>query len=510
MSSKFAWGYVEIDMCRRCLNPAHLFVYSGLPSENRESPKCEKCIVYEIERLVHFNNFTEEYRSSLQHDSLNPPSQQPEVFSIIVDTPTCDACETIEGTGMFRFVEAEIYTDTPDEFRTITVHARCANNCPDCERTLASPKNRHYASHWRISHEYFFTFHRCDGEDRCAPCTDKYKAETGGEGEFFWCHSCDSDWNHRYASSYRGERYCSDCVENNSFECDDCGADCWDGDDHFCEGDDDYDSGNSVIHNYSYRPSLNFFGEGKYHLGFELEVEARNTTRNEGAEVAQEVFGGRAYLKEDGSLDNGFEIVTHPHTLVEYQKAFNWDGLEKIKRQGLRSWNTSTCGLHVHVSRSAFQPVRVPNMKLEERLLKRQAHELRFMKLIYDNERQVCRIAGRSSNHYATFGDKGKLVRKVKDGYQENGRYSAINTENDATLEVRIFKGSLRRERVLSALEFVTASVEYTRNLPINGKNNALSWLAFTGYVAQHAETYPNLALIMNESFRNDYAPSED
>jgi hypothetical protein len=85
------------------------------------------------------------------------------------------------------------------------------------------------------------------------------------------------------------------------------------------------------------------------------------------------------------------------------------------------------------------------------------------MKLIYDNQRQVERIAGRSGNHYATFGDKGKLVEKVKYGSQSNGRYSAINTENDATLEVRVFKGSLRKERVLSALEFVAASVEYTQ-----------------------------------------------
>jgi hypothetical protein len=106
--------------------------------------------------------------------------------------------------------------------------------------------------------------------------------------------------------------------------------------------------------------------------------------------------------------------------------------------------------------------------------------------------------------------DKGKLVRKVKNGTQENGRYSAINTDNDNTLEVRVFKGSLRPERVLSALEFVTASVEYTRDLPINGKNNALTWLAFTGYVAQHAETYPNLALIMNESFNSDYPAQQD
>jgi hypothetical protein len=88
---------------------------------------------------------------------------------------------------------------------------------------------------------------------------------------------------------------------------------------------------------------------------------------------------------------------------------------------------------------------------------------------------------------------------------QGNGRYSAINTENDDTIEVRVFKGSLRKERVLSAIEFVHASVEYTRDIKVTSKNHALSWLKFTGYVAsQRWKQYPNLVTIMSESFAGD------
>jgi hypothetical protein len=217
-------------------------------------------------------------------------------------------------------------------------------------------------------------------------------------------------------------------------------------------------------------------------------------------------------MKDDGSLNDGFEIVTHPHTLEAYQTDFNWEFISKLKRGGFRSWNTDTCGLHVHVSRTAFGEG-VPAWNRVDRdqlILRKQAHELRFMKLIYDNQRQVERIAGRSGNNYASFGDKGKLVSKLKYGTQSDGRYSAINTENDATLEVRVFKGSLRKERVLSALEFVTASVEYTRNLKVTSKNQALSWLRFTAYVSENLETYPNLALIMSESFASDSTPYEN
>jgi len=126
------------------------------------------------------------------------------------------------------------------------------------------------------------------------------------------------------------------------------------------------------------------------------------------------------------------------------------------------------------------------------------------MKLIYDNQRQVERIAGRASAHYANFADKGNLVHKIKYGHQSNGRMSAVNTENSETIEIRVFKGSLRKERVLSAIEFIHACVEYTRDIKVTSKNLALSWIKFTGYVGQNAELYPNLVTIMGESFAND------
>jgi len=465
-----------------------------------------------IQRAIQYNSYSEEMREGLLLSINELPSLSPEKYPFIAVTPTCDACQRMEGQGQYRFVEAVVKNDENVE-RTIIVHARCTTGCYDCDRIIATTNNRMnpYQTDWRVPYNDFIDITRVDGDDRCEPCAVVYRDERGAH-DFTYCESCDSQWHDNETRYYMGERYCVTCIQDNAYDCEDCGDECWSGNDHYCESDGEEDDGyreNSPIHSYSYRPSPAFFGTGKYHLGFELEVETRNSSRYEGAELAQNLFGGHVYLKDDGSLNDGFEIVTHPHTLNEYQTNFNWDGLNKLKNQGLRSWNTSTCGLHVHVSRTAFS-VEGVRLSYEQRILRRQAHELRFMKLIYDNERQVCRIAGRSGNNYASFMDKGKLVRKVKNGVQENGRYSAINTENDDTLEVRVFKGSLRPERVLSALEFVTASVEYTRDLPINGKNNALSWLRFTGYVAQHAETYPNLAIIMNESFNSDYPAQQD
>jgi len=347
----------------------------------------------------------------------------------------------------------------------------------------------------------------------CDSCSAEFWSEND-DSDYFGCDCCESQTHYDNSSWYDGTRYCQQCVENNVYDCNDCGASVWDGNDHNCEGDGD-DNDESLIHGYAYRPSPYFFGEGKYHFGFELEVEARGNGRYAGAQIAQESLGGHAYLKEDGSLSDGFEIVTHPHTLEKYHNEFNWGVLEKLQSNGYRSWNTRTCGLHVHVSRTAFGDggdpwsSKITQSVRSQILLRRQSHELRFMKLIYDNQRQVERISGRSNNNYATFQDKGHLIQKLKHGIQESGRYSAINTENDATIEVRVFKGSLRKERVLSALEFVHASVEYTRDIKVSSKNHALSWLKFTGYVSANAEMYPNLVTIMSESFAGDENPNE-
>jgi hypothetical protein len=427
---------------------------------------------------------------------------------------TCEICGhpafADTETGIWQFRQAYL---TGAETQVVA-HIACSSTsqCQECDVIYADSRNRVRDSRDATTVALYLIENYCrvEGNTHCTRCANKYMDENGGRDDWFMCPAC-SDYTHVDNSQWwENESYCYSCYQDNVFECSDCGIERWSGDDHECDED------NVLIHSYSYRPSPFFFGKGKYHFGFELEVEARGSSgRHHGASLVTEAIGGRAYLKEDGSLNEGFEIVTHPHTLETYQKEFNWDVLDRLRREGYRSWNTGTCGLHVHVSRTAFgdgDPWEYPISDKERstRILKRQAHELRFMKLVYDNQRQVERIAGRSNNSYATFEDKGNLVRKIKYGHQSNGRYSAINTENDSTIEIRVFKGSLRKERVLSAIEFVHACVEYTRDVKVTNHNHALSWLKFTGYVSSHMEMYPNLVTIMSESFAGDNNPSDD
>ena len=414
-------------------------------------------------------------------DTLVPPE-------VVEETITCAVCDR----DNWRSYDPRC-TAVDTEGNEYEVHRSCSVNCEVCNvrfvwGSVNGIKGSHRQSVWN--------------KETCDACWASIQ-ETEDDD---WCE-CDTcgttvhnDVDEIRYSEWRGEDLCLQCYASD-VECNDCGACFYEDDGHTCE--EEYDESSSYhVHSYSYKPRPLFFGDTKYYFGVELEIEtARTGDYQWGAEMCAVAMEERGYLKQDSSLSNGFEIVSHPHSLQEIQDKFPWHMLEKLRRGGFRSWDTRTCGLHVHVSRTAFSAA-TSNQ--------RETHQIKFMKLIYDNQRQVQRLAGRQST-YASFDDKGRIIPKVKFGNQHNGRYSAVNIENDATLEVRVFRGSLRKERVLSAVEFVHAAVEYTRNLKIAPNNKPLSWAKFVGYVSQQHETYPNLFLIMNELFdKEDNTSSEE
>lgn len=312
----------------------------------------------------------------------------------------------------------------------------------------------------------------------------------------FICGNCveNSDWWHceycglhvqgeDFYSEVRDMTMCDICYDS-EFECSNCGSPRWESH-HTCHSDD-------IIHDYSYKPDPRFYGVADYHFGIELEVEVdEDEDRYVIAEDVTDFFGDRVYVKDDGSLDNGFEIVTHPHSFQEFSR-LDLSILRRLARKGCRSWDTMSCGLHVHISRTAF---------------KDKDHELKFQKLIYDNQRMVEAIAGRSSE-YARFNDKGKLVPKIKHPSDLLQRYEAVNSIPDHTLEIRVFRGSLNERRVRSAVEFLRAGIEYTRDLKIKPSDNPLSWYRFMAHVLDNNKTYPNFTKVAMDSLQRLTLPN--
>lgn len=335
------------------------------------------------------------------------------------------------------------------------IHRTCGYICQECE-----------LHKFGRQHAYF------DGKPTCEDCSQTLLDTE----DYSSCENCSEWYSELHYSDDRDRSLCDVCYDE-SFECGECYGDRSEGDMHECYR-------NGLIYDYSYKPNPYFYGRANYYFGFELEVEDANEVGvDDGAQKVIDELGDRVYCKHDGSLNDGFEIVSHPHSFDELEN-LNWDWLTSLRRLGFRSWDTSTCGLHVHISRTAF----MKNGKRDE------GHELRFQKLIYDNARMVEGIAGRSSS-YARFKDKGYLVPKIKHGQQAD-RYEAVNSYNDATLEIRVFRGSLRKQRILSAIEFIHAATEYTRDMRINPKDKQLSWFRFMAYVLDNQDKYGNFTQV--------------
>lgn len=320
------------------------------------------------------------------------------------------------------------------------------------------------------------------------------------ENESFTCNRCDYSTNsHRDGGTQIGNEYwCEDCVSNNATYCDEC-------DEYYLDtrGCDNCDGADGRVHQYSYKPNPVFHGgnDNNLYMGFELEMSYGNDPemvdyRTAISDVLELEQADVCYLKQDSSIEGwGYELVTHPHTLSAYEQAkWLWKYIESCRTKGARSWDTTSCGLHVHVSRSAF---------------KSGAHTHRFLSLIYRNPREMMKLAGRKNSRYARFDDVYKpdewgipqfnLRDKVHAG-SFTERYSAVNTNNDYTLELRFFRGNMKREGIMTALELCHASVEYTRNMSVSDvKLGMLKWEWFADWVATNNGLYPNLYLRMSK-----------
>lgn len=72
------------------------------------------------------------------------------------------------------------------------------------------------------------------------------------------------------------------------------------------------------IQDYYYKPEPIFYGEGCRFFGVELEIDYGGES-DSSARAILDVANGNGleylYCKHDGSLDDGFELVSHPMTL---------------------------------------------------------------------------------------------------------------------------------------------------------------------------------------------------
>jgi hypothetical protein len=277
-------------------------------------------------------------------------------------------------------------------------------------------------------------------------------------------------------------------------------------------GDSRYDdsSDSAGLHSWDYKPTPLFKAKAddpQPKTFYGIEIEMTSDCSPEEMDLIKDL--GRAeeliYPKSDGSVA-GFELNTHPMTWAWATAEFPFDIVKKLASEGA-SVNERENGIHVHVSRDGFSS---------------EAHMFRWMKFVYRNQAHAERIAGRRSDQWAGFRDghretqKAHALNQMKlrarteresrgERYRSRtgidtddtiaSRYSAINTCNRHTLEVRIFASTTDPSVFRTRVGFVAASVEYTRQLTANAvAKGGWDWSAFRTWLLENRETYPDLA----------------
>lgn len=232
------------------------------------------------------------------------------------------------------------------------------------------------------------------------------------------------------------------------------------------------------IKDYYYKPTPIFYGEGKRFFGVELEVDEAGED-NGNAESVMYIgnFQGmnHIYCKHDGSLEDGFEIVTHPMTLDYHTNEMPWESvLRKVRSLGYTSHQAGSCGLHIHVNRNSLGDTIVEQEATIARILYFfEKHWEELLKASRRSNRQLERWAARYG-----YKDKPMDILDHAKGGANNGRYSCINLQNTDTIEFRMFRGTLKYNTIIATLQLVNRVCDVAFCMS-DDEIKAMSWTTF-------------------------------
>lgn len=225
-------------------------------------------------------------------------------------------------------------------------------------------------------------------------------------------------------------------------------------------------------------------------LGFELEVEKKcsssvPTTLNEMADIIEENFGDLFVFERDGSLRNGFEIISHPFTLGWYKENIETfiRLLEMLENEGFMSHNSGRCGLHFHFNRESLgftskelkklQEMGYSNKKIEKLQNEKKKNTIDNIVMLFEiYSSNIKKISGRKKFHYCNFllDDNFILnasVKSIKEKTNQSNkaqRKSVVNITNAKTIEIRVMRGTLLFEAFDTRLRFIYNLITTAKN----------------------------------------------
>lgn len=358
--------------------------------------------------------------------------------------------------------------------------------CEHCGTLTTQPVSVATDSYWSRGwqHSYQDWCHSCVDTDAvtCDDCGELFSVEEGAVQY--------ETWNGSYVW------LCEGCHDDNWRTCEECGGLVHYDDVYYSDEDDAYycpdcyrrhESYN--LHGYSHTRGGYFWQDdgsckplydmsekdrARLYIGIELETDYNDNAAALADDVAEDYSESYVVCKKDGSLDdNGVEIVSQPMTPLFHLNSGMWERITDIvKSHNGKSHDAGTCGLHMHVSREYFDDADA--VYRLDRLFSRFSHQLIKFSRRSNTYDQMRWCAIDEMNDLAEIEDVTERKRewRYKKGHN---RYQAINNTNDATVEIRLWRGTLN-------MQTFRATLEMTAGLSIICKNmtdelaDKLSW----------------------------------
>ena len=461
------------------------FVYSGEAMKNI---------------VAYITNERAEAQKEKEENTMKNTINENTSINITSEDIICSECgEVIIKAG--EELDSSLYEVIDGEYVCMDCVEREFVQCQDCGEYVRRDDAYAYEGDYLCQNCYENDYTTCDHCGEIIPIDDVTWIESE---EVYICDSCraryytqcdhcenyvmDYEINRVWIDSeqYDSEWYCPDCLSDYAWQCEECGEwysedvsdngrcvcdECYSG----CSDTGDINTWKSPRKRmpYGFKPvpcmcateaEKAAEGAGWEHsiifYGFELEIDRRNKNVDideTSAEIVEHLPS--TYCKTDCSLDlggsySGIEIVSHPATLAWYEehKADFEDCFEMLTDDDWLSHNAGTCGLHVHISLDAMEqknPFAVNNMLfIFDRFWKQ------FVKFSRRTEDQLNHWAKR----YSTMHDNYKDIKNIAKG--KCGRYMAVNLQNRHTVELRMWRGTLKPQTFFATLQLVDTVVK--------------------------------------------------
>ena len=319
-------------------------------------------------------------------------------------------------------------------------------------------------------------------EDWCYDCADAEAVKCVCCGDYF-----DSDFD----GNETVDGWCCDgCIDDHYCRCEHCGEfisseviEYNDDDEGLCSSCYERWQEGRVIHKYhscDYRP-LNWHGGSEearqqtLFVGVELEL-CDGGTDTENARAIVEATGYEVdesfVVERDGSLRDGFEIISSTATVDFHINEYGWDELmDKAIQLGYTSHDSGCAGLHVHLDREYFTDATCSVEHVITILAVNNADWLK--KFSRRRDFSYCKfpkdvVPFKGITFGCTSADEVPeselMLIEVANGFHAD-RYSCVNFRNSETIELRFSRGTLKFSTFVAIMQLTQMLADFTKRL---------------------------------------------